>query len=168
MIETPSAAFLQSSRERRSPFTSSTFLPALNRLSAFSRRSSRLENRMKQRRLAKPYSRSFSTTLEPIKPLDPVTKIRSSVDAIYSEFIAELSGKTGLGTARAEKPSHKYPRPCLKEPHTYRSSHLNPLSARPGRDPGEDAKRQVRVASSCRYSCFNCKSIQQIVPIGNS
>jgi hypothetical protein len=35
--------------------------------------------------------------------LDPVTKIRSSVDAIYSEFIAELSGKRASELQGAEK-----------------------------------------------------------------
>src|SRR5262245_20026889 len=82
MIETPSAAFSQSSRDRRSPLTNSTFLLASKSLSAFLRRSSRLEDRMKQRRLVKPYSKSFSTTFEPIKPLDPVTRMRSPANAI--------------------------------------------------------------------------------------
>src|SRR4030095_15415498 len=50
-------------------------------------------------------SGSFSTTFEPIKPLDPVTKIRSSVDAIYSEFIAELSGKRASELQGPRKPS---------------------------------------------------------------
>ena len=30
---------------------------------------------------------AFSTTFEPIKPLDPVTRIRSAAKAIYSELI---------------------------------------------------------------------------------
>src|SRR6266480_1375235 len=101
MIETSSAAFLQSSRERRSPVTSSTFLPASNRLSAFSRRSIRLEGRMKQRRLAKPYSRSFSTTFEPIKPLDPVTRMHSFGTAMDLRFIMAQSGRQASGAGPA-------------------------------------------------------------------
>src|SRR5204862_7825339 len=88
MIETPSAALRQSSRERRSPVISSIFLPGSNRLRALSRRPSLLDGRTKHRILGKPYSRSFSTTFEPIKPLDPVTKIRSAAKAIYSELIS--------------------------------------------------------------------------------
>src|ERR1700737_1756571 len=87
MIETPSAAFRQSSRDRRSPMANSTFLPAGNRPSTSCKPGKWLDSRTKQRRLAKPYSRSFSTTFEPIKPLDPVTRMRSPGEAIYSELI---------------------------------------------------------------------------------
>src|SRR5438477_5417632 len=87
MIETPSAAFRQSSRDRRSPMAKSAFLPAGNRSSTSFKRGKRLDGRTKQRRLAKPYSISFSTTFEPIKPLDPVIRMRSSGEAIYSELI---------------------------------------------------------------------------------
>src|SRR5207253_10539858 len=89
MIETPSAAFRQSSRDRRSPMTNSTFLSAGNRSSASFKRDKRLEGRTKQRRLAKPYSRSFSTTLAPIKPFDPVTRMRSLGVTMYAKFTAE-------------------------------------------------------------------------------
>ena len=64
--------------ESRSPVTNSTFLPASNRLIAFSRRSSRLEGRMKQRRLQKPYREESRQPLTPIKPFDPVTRMRSA------------------------------------------------------------------------------------------
>src|SRR5882724_4841657 len=87
MIETPSVAFRQSSRDRRSPMINSTFLPAGKRSSASFKRGKRLDGRTKQRRLAKPYSRSLSTTFEPIKPLDPVTRMRSPGEAIYSKLI---------------------------------------------------------------------------------
>src|ERR1700738_449878 len=86
MIETPSAAFRQSSSERRLPVTNSTSLSG-NRLISFFKHAKRLDGRTKQRRLAKSYSRSFSTTFEPIKPLDPVTRMRSPGKAIYSELI---------------------------------------------------------------------------------
>src|SRR5205814_8883329 len=88
MIETPSAAFRQSSRDRRSPMTNSTYHPAGNRSGASFQRDKRLDGRTKQRRLPKPYSRSFSTTFEPIKPLDPVTRMQSDGEAIYSRFIS--------------------------------------------------------------------------------
>src|SRR4029077_18582998 len=58
-----------------------------NRQSTFCRRLSRLEDRTKQRILAKPYSRSISTTFEPIKPLDPVIRMRSPAETRYSELI---------------------------------------------------------------------------------
>src|SRR5204862_6069544 len=77
MIETPSVAFRQSSGESRSPEISSTCFPARNRLSVSFKRSSRVESRMKQRRLKYPYSRRVSTTFVPMKPFDPVTRMRS-------------------------------------------------------------------------------------------
>ena len=88
MIEAPSAAFRQSSPERRSPTNKSASFPAGNRPKTSFKRSKRLEGRTKHRILVKPYSRSVSTTLVPIKPLDPVTRIGSSRDTMYSEFNA--------------------------------------------------------------------------------
>src|SRR6266513_1579796 len=87
ITETSCVAFRQSSRERRSPVTISTFLPASTEPSACSRRPIRLGDLTKQNMLEKPYSRRISTTLVPMKPLDPVTKIRSSKDIMYSEFM---------------------------------------------------------------------------------
>src|SRR5207248_3608835 len=81
--ETPSTAFRQSSRERRSPFINSTFFPPGQLSSISFKRPKRLEGRTKQPRLLKPYSSKLSTTFAPIKPLDPVTKMRSSGEAIY-------------------------------------------------------------------------------------
>src|SRR5216117_3041031 len=94
MIEMPSVAFRQSSRDRRSPMTNSTFLPAGNRSSASFKRDKRLDGRTKQRRLAKPHSRSFSTTFEPIKPLDPVTRMQSFGEPMNLQFImVQTAGK---------------------------------------------------------------------------
>src|SRR5438874_9805395 len=90
MVETPSAAFLQSSRETRSPATNSTFFPAGNRPSTSFKRFNWLEGRTKHRRLQKPYSRRVSTTFTPMKPFDPVTRMRSPDEAIYAKFITEL------------------------------------------------------------------------------
>src|SRR6266404_8743244 len=87
MIETPSAALRQSSRESKLPETSSTLLTAGNRLSTSSKRFRWLDGRTKQRRPKKPYSRSVSTTFAPTKPLDPVTKMRSFEETIYFSFI---------------------------------------------------------------------------------
>jgi hypothetical protein len=56
--------------------------------STCSKRLSRLEGRTKQRRFAKPYSRSNSTTLAPMKPLEPVTRMRSPCETMYSEVTA--------------------------------------------------------------------------------
>src|SRR6266446_10139712 len=104
MIETPSTAFRQSSRDRRSPTTNSTFLPAGNRSSTSFKRGKRLDGRTKQRRLAKPYSRSFSTTFEPIKPLDPVTRMHSFGKAMDLRFTMLQSGRqaSGAGPASAK------------------------------------------------------------------
>jgi hypothetical protein len=87
MIETPSAAFRQSSSQSRSPETNFTFFPAGNRFNASFKRSKRLEDRTKQRRLLKPYSRRVSTTLAPMKPFDPVTRMQSVRETIYDEVI---------------------------------------------------------------------------------
>src|SRR5438105_4578939 len=64
-----------------------TFLLASRSLSAFSRPPSRLEDRTKQWRLAKPYSRRISTTFVPIKPLDPVTRMQSFGEAMDLRFV---------------------------------------------------------------------------------
>src|SRR5207249_7420775 len=76
----------------------STFLPAGNRSSASFKRGKRLDGRTKQRRLAKPYSRSFSTTFEPIKPLDPVTRMQSFGEAMNLRFIMVQSDRQASGT----------------------------------------------------------------------
>ena len=103
MIETPAVAFRQSSSDRRSPMTNSTFWRCTSP-SSFFRRSSLLEGRTKQRRLAKPYSRSFSTTFEPIKPLDPVTRMHSFGKAMDLRFTMLQSGRqaSGAGPASAK------------------------------------------------------------------
>src|SRR5438067_11128783 len=90
--ETPSAAFRQSSRESRSPLINSTFLPDGHCSSRSFKRSKRLEGRIKQPRLANPYSSKISTTFAPIKPLDPVTKMRSSGETMYSKVISRIVG----------------------------------------------------------------------------
>src|SRR6266480_1595671 len=104
MIETPAVAFLQSSCDRRSPMTNSTFWRACTSPSSFFRRSSLLEGRTKQRRLAKPYSRSSWTTFEPIKPLDPVTRMQSFGETMDLRFIMVQSGRqaSGAGSAYAK------------------------------------------------------------------
>src|SRR5438094_5146883 len=101
MIETPAVAFLQSSCDRRSPMTNSTFWRACTSPSSFFRRSSLLEGRTKQRRLAKPYSRSSWTTFEPIKPLDPVTRMHSFGEAMNLRFIMLQSGRQASGAGPA-------------------------------------------------------------------
>src|SRR4026208_1319133 len=101
MIETPAVAFLQSSCDRRSPMTNSTFWRACTSPSSFFRRSSLLEGRTKQRRLAKPYSRSSRTTFEPIKPLDPVTRMHSFGTAMDLRFIMVQSGRQASGAGPA-------------------------------------------------------------------
>src|ERR1039457_2172718 len=94
MTETPSAACRQSSRESRSPEIISAFFPAGYFSRIFFRRSSLLDGRTKQRRLAKPYSSRISTTLAPMNPLEPVTKMRSAVEMMLVEFIrSKLDGK---------------------------------------------------------------------------
>src|SRR6266581_448075 len=106
MIETPSAAFRQSSRERRSPQISSTLLPCGKLPSASFKRASRLDGRTKQRKLLKPHSRSVSTTFEPMKPLDPVTRMRSDGEAICwrvtlkSPKSYNVTTSTGAGVKR--------------------------------------------------------------------
>ena len=52
--------------------------------------SSLLEGRTKQRRLKKPYWRSVSTTFVPIKPFEPVIKIRSPGEQINSGFTVTI------------------------------------------------------------------------------
>src|SRR5207248_3606243 len=89
----PAVAFLQSSCDRRSPMTNSTFWRADTSPSSFLRRSRLLEARTKQRRLAKPYSRSSWTTFDPIKPLDPVTRMQSFGEAMNLRFIMLQSGR---------------------------------------------------------------------------
>src|SRR5881275_2693117 len=101
MIETPAVAFLQSCCDRRSPMTNSTFWRACTSPSSFFRRSSLLEGRTKQRTVAKPYSRSFSTTFEPINPLDPVTRMQSFGEAMNLRFIMVQSGEQALGAGPA-------------------------------------------------------------------
>jgi hypothetical protein len=61
--------------------------------------------------LAKPYSQSISTTFAPIKPLDPVTKMRSHGLAICSRltyarqinFCDSTAPPVGLATEWQEK-----------------------------------------------------------------
>ena len=60
----------------------STPFPREYRPNVAFRRSSLLNGRTKHRIFPKPYSSSVSTTLTPIKPLEPVIKIRSSTEAI--------------------------------------------------------------------------------------
>src|SRR5438067_5976038 len=86
--ETPSAAFRQSSRESKSPLINSTFLPDGHWSNRSFKRSKRLEGRIKQPRLPNPYSSKISTTFAPIKPFDPVTKMRSSGETMYSKVIS--------------------------------------------------------------------------------
>src|SRR5205085_9605719 len=62
-------------------------LAASNQSSAFWSRPRRLKDRRKQRRLTKPYSRRISTTFDPIKPLDPVTRMQSDGEAICFRLI---------------------------------------------------------------------------------
>src|SRR6266513_6073809 len=109
MIETPAVAFLQSSCDRRSPMTNSTFWRACTSPSSFFRRSSLLEGRTKQRRLAKPYSRSSWTTFEPIKPLDRVTRMQSFGTAMDLRCIMVQSGRqaSGAGPAYAKAMSDR-------------------------------------------------------------
>jgi hypothetical protein len=86
--------------------TNSTFWRACTSPSSFFRRSSLLEGRTKQRRLAKPHSRSFSTTFEPIKPLDPVTRMQSFGGAMDVPFIMLQSGRQASDADRpALRPS---------------------------------------------------------------
>src|SRR5437763_15091675 len=104
MIETPAVAFRQSSCDRRSPMTNSTFWRAFTSPSSFFRRSSLLEGRTRQRTVVKPYSRNFSTTFEPIKPLDPVTRMQSFGEAMDLRFIMAQNGRqaSGAGTSYAK------------------------------------------------------------------
>src|SRR5205814_4186601 len=81
-------ALRQSSRERRSPVTTSTVLLRVNRARTWRKRSTSLEGRTKQRILVKPHFRRHSTNFGPMKPLGPVTRRFSSGAAIYLEFIA--------------------------------------------------------------------------------
>src|SRR5690348_18215242 len=109
MIETRSAAFLQSSGERRSPLTSSTLTWVLNREIASSSRASLLEGRTKHRRLRKPYSRRISTTFAPIKPFDPVTRTRSAAAILYSVMKTQTSAfslRSEEHTSELQSPVH--------------------------------------------------------------
>src|SRR5437763_7155968 len=101
MIETPAVAFPQSSCDRRSPMTNSIFWRACTSPSSFFRRSSLLEGRTRQRTVVKPHSRSFSTTFEPIKPLDPVTRMQSFGEAMDLRFIMVQSGRQASGAGLA-------------------------------------------------------------------
>src|SRR5437868_5948842 len=101
MIETPAVAFRQSSCDRRSPMTNSTFWQACTSPSSFFRRSSLLEGRTRQRTVVKPYSISFSTTFEPIKPLDPVTRMQSFGEAMDLRFIMIQSARQASGAGPA-------------------------------------------------------------------
>src|SRR5207248_9049082 len=101
MIETPAVAFLQSSCDRRSPMTNSTFWRAYTSPTNSFRRSSLLEGRRRQRTVVKPHSRSFSTTFEPIKPLDPVTRMQSFGEAMNLRFIMLQSGRQASGAGPA-------------------------------------------------------------------
>src|ERR1700726_1926366 len=87
MIETPAVAPRQSSGERRSPATSSTQFLDGNRSKTSFNRFNRLEGRTRQRRLVKPYLRRVSMTFAPMKPLAPVTRMRSVRETIYDEVI---------------------------------------------------------------------------------
>src|SRR5206468_12834627 len=101
MIETPAVAFLQSSCDRRSPMTNSTFWLAWTSPSSFFRRSSLLEGRTRQRTVVKPYSRSSWTTFEPIKPLDPVTRMQSFGEPMNLRFIMVQSARQASGAGPA-------------------------------------------------------------------
>src|SRR5437763_3331171 len=101
MIETPAVAFRQSFCDRRSPMTNSTFWQACTSPSSFFRRSSLLEGRTRQRTVVKPYSRSSWTTFEPIKPLDPVTRMHSFGKAMDLRFIMVQSGRQASGAGPA-------------------------------------------------------------------
>src|ERR1039457_5471522 len=98
MTETPAAACRQSSRESRSPEITSVFLPAGHFLRICFRRSNLLDGRTKQRRLAKPYSSRISTTFAPMKPLEPVTKMRSADEIMQVEFIRLQNWREKNGT----------------------------------------------------------------------
>src|SRR6266566_6875049 len=100
MIETPSAAFRQSSRERRSPVTNSVSVAAGDRPSIFLKAFKLLEGRTKQRRLEEPYPRSVSTTLTPMKPFAPVTRIGSFGRAMDAELSPLCEIKAGLQSPR--------------------------------------------------------------------
>src|SRR5438309_4670198 len=78
-----------------------TFLLASRSLSAFSRRLSRLEDRMKQWSLEKPDSRRISTTFVPIKPLDPVTRMHSFGKAMDLRSIMVQNGRQASGAGPA-------------------------------------------------------------------
>ena len=81
--------------------TNSTFWLAWTSPSSFFRRSSLLEGRTRQRTVVKPYSISFSTTFEPIKPLDPVTRMQSFGEAMKLRFIIAQSGRQASGAEPA-------------------------------------------------------------------
>src|SRR4029453_7371562 len=87
MTEVPAAALAQSSGDSKSPVTSSTHPSAENLRRAISRRSRRLDGQTKQRKLEKPYSSRISTTFAPMKPLEPVTRMRSALGAMNSPVI---------------------------------------------------------------------------------
>src|SRR5438876_3321907 len=78
-----------------------TFLLASRSLSAFSRRLSRLEDRMKQWSLEKPDSRRISTTFVPMKPLDPVTRMQSFGEAMDLRFIMVQKRRQASGAGPA-------------------------------------------------------------------
>ena len=81
--------------------TNSTFWRAGTSPSNFFRRSSLLEGRTRQRTAVKPHSRSLSTTFEPIKPLDPVTRMQSFGEAMNLRFIMLQSGRQASGAGPA-------------------------------------------------------------------
>src|SRR5438309_11002968 len=78
-----------------------TFLLASRSLSAFSRRLSGLEDRMKQWSLEKPDSRRISTTFVPMKPLEPVTRMQSFGEAMDLRFIMVQNGRQASGAGPA-------------------------------------------------------------------
>src|ERR1700730_11594465 len=84
MTATSFVAALQSSRDSRLPMITSTRPAAPADAERLSTRAAALDGLAKQRRLRNPRSSRFATSLEPMKPVAPVTRIRSSCPTIES------------------------------------------------------------------------------------
>src|SRR5580704_3058141 len=125
MTATFSVARMQSSRERRLPLNTSTCAaPQISLDNDWSLAVER-DGLTKQRRLQKPRSRSRSTTLSPMKPAAPVTRIRSRLSMM--KLFSLCSMWNGYRTGWVSGSSVLQPR--LRPEDHYRRSPRNFVSA---------------------------------------
>src|ERR1035437_8245335 len=109
MTATSFVAARQSSRDKRFPFTTSAPIPSLTR-ETDAIRDMALDGRAKQRTFRNPRSNKHIKSLDPMKPVAPVTKIGSSKAMIISggsadNTVSALQSRTCLPS---QPPAHGF------------------------------------------------------------